>query len=250
MFYALLFSNREDRLNERGNHKIRFNNLETQLRYHFRNPDLLEKALTHSSCYHQKVENDKNIFQRLEFLGDSVLNLSVSEYLYKKFPFFSEGKLSKLKSNIISQSYLVKFAEYVHLEENIFLGKSVNLSRGRGKFSILADCMEACIGAIYLDGNLSACRRVIYHFIQEECKDLLDEKMIRDYKTLLQESSQKQFNCLPDYRLIKEEGLEHQKVFYIEVRINRKIFGKGTGKNKKEAEQSAACQALNKILCQ
>ncbi|MBN2396629.1 MAG: ribonuclease III [Candidatus Atribacteria bacterium] len=218
--------------------------------YHFKSDDFLGKALTHSSCYHKKEEKDSNYFQRLEFLGDSVFNLSVSEYLYKKFPFFSEGKLSKLKSVIISQTYLVKFAEYIHLNKYIILGKSVDLVRERGKFSILADCMEACIGAIYLDSGFISSRKVVYGLIDNVCKDLINEKTIQDYKTLLQEKTQRQFNCLPDYRLTKEEGMEHQKVFYIEVIIDKKVYGKGSGKNKKEAEQAAACEALDKILKQ
>lgn len=206
------------------------------------------KALTHTSYYQQKEKKDINHFQRLEFLGDSVLNLSVSEYLYKKFPFFSEGELSKLKSVIISQPFLVKFANHIMLEKYVILGKSVDLVRGRGKFSILSDCMESCFGAIYLDGGLSPCKKIIIQFINNKQIDLLlDGRIIKDYKTLLQEITQKNQNCLPSYKVLKEEGLEHQKKFYIEVFINNQAYGKGIGKNKKEAEQVAAYQALKKI---
>jgi len=208
----------------------------------------LEKALTHTSYYQQKEKKDINHFQRLEFLGDSVLNLSVSEYLYKKFPFFSEGELSKLKSVIISQPFLVKFANHIMLEKYVILGKSVDLVRGRGKFSILSDCMESCFGAIYLDGGLNPCKKIIIQFINNKQIDLLlDGHIIKDYKTLLQEITQKNQNCLPSYKVLKEEGLEHQKKFYIEVFINNQTYGKGIGKNKKEAEQVAAYQALKKM---
>jgi ribonuclease III len=238
---------REDESMWEGAKKISLSNLETQLGYQFNNPGLLKKALTHASYYNQKEKNDINCFQRLEFLGDSVLNLSVSEYLYKKFPFFSEGKLSKLKSVMISQPFLVKFAGYIKLEKYIILGKSVDLVKGRGKFSILADCMEACLGSIYLDGGLGPCKKIVTDFIREEHLNLLDRRIVRDYKTILQEITQKDFNCLPTYRLLREEGLEHQKKFYVEVIIDNDSYGKGTGKNKKEAEQDAAYQAIKKI---
>ncbi len=232
----------------RGLSNINLSNLETKLDYKFKDTKLLKKALTHTSTFNQKEKEEINHFQRLEFLGDSVLNLSVSEFLYKKFPFFSEGKLSKLKSVIISQPFLVKLADYVMLEKYIIIGNSVDLSRGRGKFSILADCMEACLGAIYLDSGLKPCKRIIINFINNEQMDLLlDEHVIRNYKTFLQEITQKKLNCLPCYKVLKEEGLDHQKKFYITVLIDNNIFGKGIGKSKKEAEQDAAYQALKKM---
>ena len=231
----------------RGLNKITLSDLGTQLGYQFKNTELFEKALTHTSYHNQKEKNDINHFQRLEFLGDSVLNLSVSEYLYKKFPFFSEGELSKLKSVIISQPFLVKFANYIMLEKYIILGKSVDLIRGRGKFSILADCTEAFFGALYLDGGLNPCKKIIISFINNEQINLLDKRIIKDYKTLLQEITQKKMNCLPSYKVLKVAGLEHQKKFHIEVRVGNHIYGKGVGKNKKEAEQDAAYQALKKM---
>lgn len=227
--------------------KISLHLLQSQLGYQFNNPELLKKALTHSSYYHQKEKNEIAYFQRLEFLGDSVLNLVISEYLYKKFPFSPEGKLSKLKSVMISQQSLVKFAGYIELEKFIILGKSVDLVKGRGKFSILADCMEACLGSVYLDGGLFPCKKIINHFICEECIDFLDEHSVNDNKTLLQEITQKKFHSLPTYQLIKQEGLEHRKKFFVEVIINNHVYGRGIGKSKKEAEQDAAYQAVKKI---
>ncbi len=227
--------------------KIELRELEKQLGYYFKNIELLQQAVTHTSSYNQKEQNHIHRFQRLEFLGDSVINLAVTEYLYHKFPFSSEGELSKLKSIIISQPFLVSFANHVALKKYIHLGKSVDLVRGRGKFSILADCMESCLGAIYLDGGFGDCVRIISHFIDLKQDDLLSENTIRDYKTLLQEKTQKKLNCLPAYKMIKEEGLEHQKKFYVEVLVKGHFYGKGIGKNKKEAEQKAAFQALKQL---
>lgn len=206
----------------------------------------MKKALTHTSYFAQK--SDINHFQRLEFLGDSVLNLTVSDFLYNKFPFFSEGKLSKLKSTIISQKFLAHIAESISLDKNIIFGKSVDLSKGRGKFSILADCMESCLGAIYLDGGLKPCKKIIIKLISNKnIEFLIDYSIIRNYKTFLQEITQKKFNTLPKYKLSQEDGLDHKKIFFINVIINDNIFGEGIGKSKKEAEQNAAYHALKKM---
>ena len=230
----------------RGHNKISLNELEAKLEYSFKNIDLLKKALTHTSLFNQK-EEEINHFQRLEFLGDSVLNLTVSEYLYFKFPFSSEGELSKMKSIIISQQFLVNFASQIGLKNFISLGKGVDLKQGRGKFSILTDCLEACLGAIYLDGGIIHCQRIINNFLEKENIDSLIKDQINDYKTYLQELTQKIFNCLPLYRVIKEEGLEHQKIFYTEVSIKNHVYGIGSGKNKKESEQNSAYHALRKL---
>lgn len=206
----------------------------------------MKKALTHTSYFAQK--SDINHFQRLEFLGDSVFNLTVSDFLYNKFPFFSEGKLSKLKSTIISQKFLAHIAESISLDKNIIFGKSVDLAKGRGKFSILADCMESCLGAIYLDGGLKPCKKIIIKLISNKnIEFLIDYSIIRNYKTFLQEITQKKFNTLPKYKLSQEDGLDHKKIFFINVIINDNIFGEGIGKSKKEAEQNAAYHALKKM---
>lgn len=133
------------------------------------------------------------------------------------------------------------------LEKYIILGKSVNLVGGRGKFSILADCIEACIGALYLDGGLNQCKKIIINFIKTEENILFNNMIITDYKTMLQELTQKNSKTLPKYKIMKEEGLEHQKKFFVEVLINEKVYGKGIGKNKKEAEQNAAKKAYKKL---
>lgn len=230
-----------------GAKQIDLSELERNLGYKFKNTELLTQALTHTSFFNQKEKNKVNHFQRLEFLGDSVLNLAVSKYLYQKFPSSSEGELSKIKSIMVSQQSLVKYAQLIKLEGFVIIGKSVNLTKGREKYSILADCLEACLGAIYLDGGFNFCKKIINRFIKQEQTDLLNKREIRDYKTSLQEFTQKKFNCLPSYKILKEEGLEHQKIFHIAVYIGGNVFGVGTGKNKKEAEQDAAYHALKKL---
>ncbi len=230
-----------------GAKKINLGKLEEKLGYSFKDKGLLKKALTHTSFFSQKDKNEANHFQRLEFLGDSVLNFLVSKYLYSKFPFSSEGELSKMKSIIISQQFLVKFASEITLEDYLILGKSVNFNKGRGKFSILTDSLEACLGAVYIDGGIHHCQKIVFGFIENNKIDTLIKNQIIDYKTFLQELTQKQFQCLPSYKTVKEEGLEHQKMFYIEVHIGGFLYGTGSGKNKKEAAQNAAYHALEKL---
>ena len=223
------------------------NGFEQKLDYKFKDKELLKKALTHTSFFSQKEKDEINHFQRLEFLGDSVLDLVVSKYLYHKFPFSSEGELSKLKSVVISQSFLVKLAKQINLDKYIILGRGVDLKKGRGKFSILADCLEACIGAVFLDGEIDNCEKIIHHMLNKENIEFIVKSQINDFKTYLQELSQKTFHCLPSYQIIKETGLEHQKTFYMQVYIGSQLYGAGSGKNKKEAEQNAAYYALKKL---
>ena len=227
--------------------RISINGFEQKLDYKFKNKKILKEALTHTSFFCQKEKGEINHFQRLEFLGDSVLDLVVSKYLYHKFPFSSEGELSKLKSVVISQSFLVKLAKQINLDKYIILGKGVDLKRGRGEFSILADCLEACLGAVFLDGGIDNCEKIIHHMLNEENIELIANSHVNDFKTYLQELSQKTFHCLPSYQTIKETGLEHQKTFYMQVYIGTQLYGTGSGKNKKEAEQNAAYCALKKL---
>ncbi|NLL62003.1 MAG: ribonuclease III [Candidatus Atribacteria bacterium] len=226
---------------------ISANEFEQKLEYKFKDKNLLKKALTHTSFFSQKEKGEINHFQRLEFLGDSVLNLVVSKYLYNKFPFSSEGELSKLKSVAISQSFLAKLAKQIKLDKYIVIGKGVDLKKGRGEFSILADCLEACLGAVFLDGGIDNCEKIIHHMLNKENIELITKSQIGDFKTYLQELSQRTFHCLPSYQTIKETGLEHQKTFYMQVYIGTQLYGIGSGKNKKEAEQNAAYYALKKL---
>jgi len=223
------------------------NNLEKKLDYKFKNKTLLKEALTHPSFQKKSLKEKTSNNQRLEFLGDSVLELIVTEHLYCKLASFSEGKLTKIKSVMVSKDILAKWANHLSLGKYIILGKGEDLTGGRKKLSILADCFEALLGAIYLDSGIRKAKRIISSFIKEEIKLIIKGKHEEDYKTSLQEFSQKKMKCLPKYFLIKEKGPDHKKTFCIEVKLKEITYGTGTGDNKKEAEQNAAQDALKKI---
>ena len=221
--------------------------LENKLDYKFKNKDLLKEALTHSSFQKRSLKDNTANNQRLEFLGDSVLDLIVTECLYCKLTSFSEGKLSKVKSVIVSKDILAKWANHLSLGKYILLGKGEDLTGGRKKLSILADCFEALLGAIYLDSGLIKTKKIISSFVKEEIILIIKGKYEEDFKTLLQEMSQKKMKCLPEYCLIKEKGPDHKKIFSIEVKLKKITYGTGTGENKKVAEQDAAKNALIKL---
>ena len=222
-------------------------NLEKKLDYKFKNRDLLKEALTHSSFQKRSLKDKTANNQRLEFLGDSVLDLIVTESLYCKLTSFSEGKLTKVKSIIVSKDILAKWANHLSLGKYILLGKGEDLTGGRKKLSILADCFEALLGAIYLDSGLIKTKKIISSFIKEEIALIIKGKYEEDFKTLLQEISQKNMKCLPEYFLIKEKGPDHKKIFCIEVKLKKITYGTGAGENKKVAEQDAAKKALIKL---
>jgi ribonuclease-3 len=220
--------------------------LEDKLNYKFNRLYILKRALTHPSVYNKankKVINN----QRLEFLGDSVLELIVNEYIYNKFDSFSEGELSKIKSIIVSKPTLAKWANHISLGEYVLLGKGEDLTGGRNKPSILADCFEAILGAVYIDSDFKKSKKVVLPFLKDEIKLIKKNKYKEDYKTLLQEISQKKMKCLPKYILIKEKGADHKKIFYVEVRLKEISYGSGFGDSKKEAEQNAAENAFKKL---
>ena len=221
--------------------------LENKLDYKFKNRDILQEALTHPSFQNIKLNNKATNNQRLEFLGDAVLDLIVTEHLYRKLISFSEGKLTKIKSIIVSKDTLAKWAIHLSLGEYILLGKGEDLTGGRKKLSILADCFEALLGAIYLDSGIIKTKKIILPLIKEEIELIIKGKYEEDFKTLLQEISQKKMKCLPEYRLIKEKGPDHKKIFCVEVRLKKVTYGTGDGENKKEAEQDAAKDALKKL---
>ncbi|MGB6369956.1 MAG: ribonuclease III [Atribacterota bacterium] len=226
---------------------LMLNNLEKKLDYKFKNRTLLKEALTHPSFKKNSLKDKTTNNQRLEFLGDSILDLIVTEHLYRELASFSEGKLTKIKSVMVSKDILAKWANHLSLGKYIILGKGEDLTGGRKKLSILADCFEALLGAIYLDSGLQKAKKIISSFIKEEIELIIKGKHEEDYKTLLQEISQKKMKCLPEYYLIKEKGPDHKKTFCIEVKLKEITYGTGTGDNKKKAEQDAAREALKKL---
>jgi ribonuclease-3 len=219
-------------------------NLEKNLGYIFKDKKLLLEALTHSSFYYENV--DKTIFhnERLEFLGDSVLGFVIVEYLFLSEKKYNESVMAKIKSYLVKESVLVDVAESISLGKYLRLGKGEEATGGRTKKSILADAIEALLGAIYLDGGYKRVRKIILRLFRKEIDALMDSNRFYDFKTELQEKTQMLFGVLPEYKVIKQEGEEHEKVFTVDVFIEGKRFGRGSGKSKKEAETFAAREAL------
>lgn len=220
--------------------------LEKLLGYKIKNPTYYIKALTHRSFNDFSLLNLRSN-ERLEYLGDSVLNLIVAEYLFKIFPDKEEGFLTKTRAKIVNRSALAAAAERINLVGYMFINSSL-LSASNGITTITADAMEALIGAIYIDSGISKARKFIDEVI---IKPSVEDNIImidRNYKSQLLEFSQANKLENPYYKIINEEGPSHAKVFTVEVFIDNESYGVGTGKNKKEAEQNAANEALKKIL--
>jgi len=215
--------------------------VEQYLQYKFKNHRLLDVALTHSS-YANEYSVESN--ERLEFLGDAVIGCVTAKVLYKHFPDSPEGKLSKLRSVIVSRENLADFARQINLQDIVLLGKGEENTGGREKVSNLSGAFEAVIGAIYLDSGYTKVYSVISNLIANciKSKDLYE-----DYKTSFQEISQKVYKSIPKYLVVSEEGPSHDKYFHIEVKINNRIYGNGSGKSKKAAEQAAAKEGLKMI---
>ena len=218
--------------------------------YRFANPSGLIEALTHKSYVNERRVSGQNHNERLEFLGDAVLSLIVSDYLATRYPELSEGALSQLKARLVSEAPLANAARRVDLGARLRLGRGEELSKGREKPSLLADALEAVIAAIYLDGGLEASRKFTLDVLREELchiDDLQTKPGGGDHKTRFQEWSQKHHDVLPRYVIVQETGPDHQKVFEVEVCLNDQVFGAGQGSSKKEAEQQAAQRALEQV---
>lgn len=225
-------------------------NAQRTLQYVFTQPRLLEEALTHKSHLQGKTDESLKDNERLEFLGDAVLDLIISEYLAYTFPEWTEGDLSKTRANLVRQSSLAQAARQLQLGEFLRLGKGEEQTQGRGKSSLLANALEAVIAAIYLDGGLVPARVFVLQALEDHLKELGQPHLVLDrldYKSQLQEWSQQQFSITPEYCLISESGPDHRKVFEVEVSIQGAIQGRGIGYNKKSAEQEAAKQAYTQV---
>jgi ribonuclease III len=205
----------------------------------FRELEFLNQAFTHRSFANEASETGENN-ERLEFLGDSVLGLVVSEYLYEDLPDQPEGELARVKSFVVSEASLSEIARGLRVDNFILIGKGEEYSGGRSKKAILADCLEAIIGAYYLDSGFEAVERFVHQMLIPEINKVLENRHAKDYKTLLQEYVQKRMKTYPKYRVVQKTGPDHDKTFWIEVHIGDRSFGAGKGKNKKEAEQEAA----------
>lgn len=212
------------------------------LNYKFKDRNLLVQALSHSSYANEKKKSRVSN-ERLEFLGDSVLSIVVSQYLFEHLTHIAEGELTKLRASLVCEKSLYLFAKQIHLGDFILLGKGEENTGGRERTSILADAFEAVIAAIFLDGGLEAASKHILRFIPEDIQRL-KKPAFSDFKTILQEIVQKNPEEKAEYVLAGEEGPDHDKRFVVEVHLNSNVIGEGIGKSKKEAEQMAAKQAL------
>ncbi|MBE6750669.1 MAG: ribonuclease III [Ruminococcaceae bacterium] len=216
--------------------------LQKSLHYNFKNEKLLANALTHSS-YANEMRSGISSNERLEFLGDSVLSVIVSDYIFKKFPNQPEGELTKIRASLVCEKSLCGFSRELNIGKYLLLGKGEDKGGGRERDSILADAFEAVLAAVYLDGGLEEARRIVMHFVLKELKHT-DDEVFKDYKTALQEIIQRNPEESVTYILKNETGPDHNKLFEVEVHLNSNVIGVGSGKSKKSAEQMAAKQAL------
>lgn len=217
--------------------------LEHKIQYCFCDKRLLKQALTHSSYANEQKINKSEDYERLEFLGDAVLELISSDYIYRGNPDMPEGKMTKYRSSIVCEPALAFCARQIGLEQYIFLGKGEEATGGRGRDSIISDVMEALIGAIYVDSGMDEAKAYIHRFI---LSDLEHKQLFYDAKTILQEEVQKENKGALHYELVREEGPEHDKTFLVEAMVGDVKVGSGAGHSKKAAEQQAAYEALVK----
>jgi len=224
--------------------------LQSSLGYQFKALALLDEALTHSSLVNEQKSASPQHNERLEFLGDAVLSLVISEYLASTLPQSSEGTLSKLKAQLVSEASLAQVARRLGLGDHLKLGRGEDRSKGREKDSLLADALEAVLAAVHLDGGFDASRMVTCHIFSEELTHIAaqeEQPGAGDYKTQFQEWCQKRHDTLPRYATVRETGPDHQKSFEVELSIQGEVVGLGFGRSKKEAEQQAAKQALQQL---
>jgi ribonuclease III len=221
--------------------------LEKTIGYIFKNRKLLHTALTHSSYSNEKrAHGDKeSCNERLEFLGDSVLSLIVSDYIFSVYPDMPEGELSKVRAGTICEKALAEFARNIKLGDYLFLGRGEELTNGRKRPSILADAFEALLASIYLDGSIDDVKRFLLPFVKREIKSILESGHTADYKSILQQIVQQEKGELLEYVLVEESGPAHKRIFTVEARLNNNVVGVGTAGNKREAEQIAAREALS-----
>ena len=221
--------------------KNKLKELEQKIGYTFRDFSLLERAMMHSSFTNEKNLPKYKCNERLEFLGDAVLELVSSEFLFRESPKMPEGELTKTRASMVCEPSLALCARDIGLGGYLLLGKGDEATGGRLRDSVTSDAMEALIGAVYLDGGFTSAKEFIHKFV---LTDLEDKKLFYDSKTILQEMVQAKKAGIITYRLVKEEGPDHNKSFYVEVLIGDRVSGKGVGRTKKAAEQQAAYEAI------
>jgi ribonuclease-3 len=233
--------------------------LETAIGYHFRNRELLERALTHSSHVHERPASNTAPMadnEQLEFLGDAILGFLISEALIERLPEFSEGRLSKLKAHMVSATHLYGVAERISLGQYLQLGRGEELSGGRSKRTLLVDALEALIAALYLDAGIDRTREFVKHHVAGDptVAELFSTdcpaSTLTDFKSALQELARARHLPLPRYVILKETGPEHSKTFTIEVRVGKDSVARADGYSKKNAAQKAARLALEQLVAE
>ena len=217
--------------------------LQDRIKFKFSDIKLLNKALTHRSYANENSEPIKHN-ERLEFLGDSVLDILVSDYLVNRYSEFAEGTLSKIRAAVVNETCLARLAKNIKLGNYLLLGRGEDLSGGREKASILADTFEALAGAVYCDGKFDAASNTFLPLLIEEITKTAQSWSFRDFKSDLQEYTQNKLVCIPSYKVVREMGPDHAKKFEVVVIIKNEVEGKGLGRSKKEAEQAAAKMAM------
>ena len=218
--------------------------LEQKIGYHFQNHKLLVQAMTHSSYANEKKLGKLGCNERLEFLGDAVLELVSSDFLYHRFPGIPEGELTKKRASMVCEPSLAFCAREFGLPQYLLLGKGDDMTGGRNRDSIVSDATEALLGAIYLDGGFASAKEFVLSFI---LNDIEHKQLFFDSKTILQEIVQEKGSQPIEYRLIKEEGPDHNKSFTVEAIVSGRTEGQGTGHTKKSAEQAAAYEAIRNM---
>ncbi len=218
--------------------------VEKSIGYTFQDKNLLKKALTHTSyAYENKLDSN----EKLEFLGDSILEFISSKYLYENYPKLKEGEMTKVRATVVCEKSLYKIAKLHNFSDFLYLGKSEKKTGGENRPAILADSVEAIIAAIYLDGGIDEAEKFIIENLKEEIEIATKHVGDKDYKTVLQEKLQEHGEVKIEYEITKEEGPDHDKHFEAQVSCNGKILAKGEGKSKKEAHMSAAKKALENL---
>jgi ribonuclease-3 len=214
--------------------------------FRFKSMELLNLSFIHRSVSNESGHRLNN--ERLEFLGDSILGAACATLLYKKYAEKTEGDLAKIKSVAVSEDVLSSIARVLQLDTVLLLGKGEDLSGGRTKKAILADTLEALIGALYLDSGYKPAFDFVSRYLAPEIDRVTEKDYHRDYKSLLQELCQRNFHSYPQYRLVKHSGPDHERMYWIEVTVGGTVYGPGIGRNKKTAEQEAARQAYEKEI--
>lgn len=226
---------------------MNFTDLEKNLGFSFKNSELLKEALTHRSYLNeyknQKIESN----ERLEFLGDAVLSFIVSSWLFEKFPDFPEGKLTSLRSGLVNTNALAKIGRELKVGDYLLLSRGEKEAGGQKNPTLLANTMEAIIGALFLDQKIEVVKAFIRNHFEGLLNEIISSGRLKDYKSLLQEKSQAKVGQSPTYKIIKEEGPEHNKIFTVNVLIEKQTLAQGVGKSKQKAEQEAAKKALENL---